>query len=40
MAHKTIGTFPAGTVRVSPGYFTTDAEIDHFLEELQHIAER
>ncbi|OPY83416.1 MAG: putative cysteine desulfurase [Syntrophorhabdus sp. PtaU1.Bin153] len=39
MAHKTIGTFPAGTVRVSPGYFTTDAEIDHFLEALRLIAE-
>jgi len=38
MAHKTIGTFPTGTVRVSPGYFTTDEEIDRFLEALQHIA--
>jgi cysteine desulfurase / selenocysteine lyase len=38
MAHKTIGTFPVGTVRVSPGYFTTDAEIDTFLEAIRTIA--
>ena len=30
-AHQTLGTFPAGTVRVSPGYFTTDSDIDYFL---------
>ena len=38
MAHKTIGTFPEGTVRVSPGYFTTDEEIDSFLEAVKNIA--
>lgn len=38
MAHKTIGTFPGGTVRVSPGYFTTDDEIDRFLEAVKTIA--
>lgn len=38
MAHKTIGTFPEGTVRVSPGYFTTDEEIDTFLEAVKTIA--
>ena len=38
MAHKTIGTFPEGTVRVSPGYFTNDEEIDIFLETLKYIA--
>jgi len=27
MAHKTIGTFPAGTVRLSPGWFTSDEDI-------------
>lgn len=26
-AHKTIGTFPAGTVRISPGWFTSDEDI-------------
>lgn len=38
MAHKTIGTFPEGTVRVSPGYFTTDEEADIFLEAVKKIA--
>lgn len=37
-AHKTIGTFPAGTVRIAPGYFTTDAEIDRLLEALRMLA--
>jgi cysteine desulfurase/selenocysteine lyase len=36
-AHRTIGTFPEGTVRVSPGYFNTDAEIDLFLRALRTI---
>lgn len=38
LAHQTIGTFPTGTVRVSPGYFTTDAEVDMFLEAVKAIA--
>lgn len=37
MAHRTIGTFPRGTVRVSPGYFTTEEEISRFLEAIQEI---
>ncbi len=36
-AHKAIGTFPDGTLRVSPGPFTTDAEIDAFLGALAEI---
>ena len=36
-AHRTIGTYPAGTVRVSPGYFTQDEEIDVFLTALRRI---
>lgn len=39
MAHKTIGTYPHGTVRVAPGYFTTDDDIKRFLEVLRNIAE-
>lgn len=38
-AHRAIGTFPAGTVRISPGPFTTAAEIDACLEALQQIAQ-
>jgi cysteine desulfurase/selenocysteine lyase len=36
-AHKAIGTFPDGTLRVSPGPFTTEAEIDTFLNALAEI---
>jgi cysteine desulfurase family protein len=39
-AHKTIGTFPRGTVRASPGYFTTDGDIDTFLRVVEDIARR
>ena len=36
-AHQTIGTYPAGTVRISPGYFNTADDIDAFLRALQAI---
>jgi cysteine desulfurase family protein len=36
-AHRTIGTYPAGTVRVSPGYFNTNEDIDYFLQALRII---
>jgi selenocysteine lyase/cysteine desulfurase len=38
MAHKTIGTYSHGTVRVAPGYFTTGEDIKRFLEVIKHIA--
>ena len=37
-AHKTIGTFPDGTVRLSMGYFNTREEVDRVLEALRTIA--
>jgi selenocysteine lyase/cysteine desulfurase len=37
LAHRTIGTSPAGTVRVSPGYFNTAGEIESFLLALRDI---
>lgn len=37
-AHKTLGTFPQGTVRFSPGWFTTDGEIDAALRAIAQIA--
>ncbi|HTP65237.1 MAG TPA: aminotransferase class V-fold PLP-dependent enzyme [Geobacteraceae bacterium] len=37
-AHRTIGTFPGGTVRVSPGYFNTDHDIEEFLRALRSMA--
>ncbi len=36
-AHRTIGTYPTGTVRVSPGCFTTEDEIKIFLQVLQKL---
>ncbi|MGE5246872.1 MAG: aminotransferase class V-fold PLP-dependent enzyme [Verrucomicrobiota bacterium] len=35
--HRTLGTFPSGTVRVSPGPFTTRAGIARFLAALRRI---
>ncbi len=37
-AHRTLGTFPQGTVRVSPGPFTTRREIGKFLSAVKRIA--
>ncbi len=37
-AHKTFGTFPLGTIRLSPGYFNTIEEIDFTLEAIEKIA--
>jgi cysteine desulfurase family protein len=36
-AHRTIGTYPAGTIRVSPGWFTTETEIETFLRAMRQI---
>jgi len=35
--HRTLGTFPAGTVRVSPGPFTTRGEIARLLSGVRKI---
>lgn len=37
-AHRQLGTFPDGTVRVSPGPFTTEAEIDAAVAAVRAIA--
>lgn len=37
MAHRTLGTLPEGTVRVSVGYSTTMAEIEYFVESLRTL---
>jgi cysteine desulfurase family protein len=37
-AHKTIGTFPAGTLRFSLGYFNTEEEIDYSLKAMYEIS--
>jgi cysteine desulfurase family protein len=38
LAHKTIGTFPAGTLRFSFGYFNTEEEVLTAVEALQALA--
>ncbi len=35
VAHRTIGTFPGGTVRLSPGLFTTETEVEEALEAVR-----
>lgn len=40
LAHKTIGTYPSGTVRLSVGYFNTKDEIDYTIKILNQIAKR
>jgi selenocysteine lyase/cysteine desulfurase len=35
--HRSLGTFPDGTVRVSPGPFNTEGEIDHLATALAEI---
>ena len=37
LAHNKLGTAPLGSVRVSPGYFTSDAELDAFYGILKRI---
>jgi selenocysteine lyase/cysteine desulfurase len=38
--HKMLGTFDlGGTVRVSPGLFTTEEEIDTFIHAIKEITE-
>jgi cysteine desulfurase family protein len=36
--HRALGTFPDGTVRVSPGPFNTEEDIDQLAEALAEIA--
>lgn len=37
-AHQMMGTFPDGTVRVSPGWFNTESDIDQLITALNSIA--
>lgn len=36
-AHKTLGTFPRGTVRLSPGHFNTREEIEYTLSSIHKV---
>lgn len=37
-AHRSLGTYPSGTVRFSPGYFNTPEEIDASIEAVRQLA--
>ncbi len=37
-AHKTLGSFPQGALRISPGFFNTEEEIDLCLEALATLS--
>ncbi|MFH0811543.1 MAG: aminotransferase class V-fold PLP-dependent enzyme [Pseudomonadota bacterium] len=39
-AHESIGTFPAGTIRVSPGYFNTQEDIEAFIRAVETIVQK
>ncbi len=39
-AHKTLGTYPAGTVRFSFGYFNTEEETDHGIKAIGELCKR
>jgi selenocysteine lyase/cysteine desulfurase len=38
IAHKTIGSFPEGTVRLSPGIFTTSEDIQRTIQAIELLA--
>lgn len=40
IAHKTIGTYPYGTVRVSPGFFNTEKDIDEIIRAINEITQK
>ena len=40
LAHRTLGTYPDGTVRVSMGYFNTVQDVQRAAEAMRKIAEK
>ncbi len=40
LAHRTLGTFPRGSVRVSPGHFHSVLDIERTLEAVRQIARK
>lgn len=39
LIHKALGSYPAGSVRVSPSYFTTPEEIDRLIEAIEALVQ-
>jgi cysteine desulfurase/selenocysteine lyase len=40
VAHKTMGTFPQGSVRLSPGHFNSGHDVERTLEAVRQIARK
>lgn len=40
LAHQTVGTFPGGAVRISPGYFNSEDDIDQVVEVFHSFERR
>lgn len=38
-AHRSLGTFPQGTVRISPGWFNTEQDIERLLTALNKLSQ-
>ncbi|NLB35067.1 MAG: aminotransferase class V-fold PLP-dependent enzyme, partial [Elusimicrobia bacterium] len=36
-AHRLLGTFPEGSIRISPGFFTSEKDIDEAVKVLKQI---
>ncbi|MDL2264600.1 aminotransferase class V-fold PLP-dependent enzyme [Synergistaceae bacterium OttesenSCG-928-I11] len=39
IAHRTLGSFPQGALRLSPGYFNTDEEIEYVIRTIRTLAD-
>lgn len=39
LTHQFLDTFPVGTIRLSPGYFTTEKDIDNFCNAIRRLAQ-
>lgn len=40
LAHKTIGTIDCGTLRISPGYFNNEQDIDNLLIAIKEVSKK
>ncbi|EFC90978.1 cysteine desulfurase family protein [Dethiosulfovibrio peptidovorans DSM 11002] len=40
LAHKTLGSFPQGALRLSVGYFNTEEDVDSTLNQLSRLVDR